>query len=78
MLTWVTGIRIETMIAQERKGRAGVTNMSDIIRDQNVDMGYRIRIEEIMAQERKGRAGVTNMSDIIRDQNVDMGYRNKD
>ena len=41
MLTWVTGIRIEKMIAQERKGRAGVTNMSDIIRDQNVDMGYK-------------------------------------
>ena len=44
MLTWVTGIRIEKMIAQERKGRAGVTNMSDIIRDQNVDMGYNMRI----------------------------------
>ena len=41
MLTWVTGIRFEKMMAQERKGRAGVTNMNDIIRDQNVDMGYR-------------------------------------
>ena len=29
------------MKAQEREGRAGVTNMSDIIKDQNVDMGYR-------------------------------------
>ena len=28
-------------MAQETKGRAGVTNMNDIIRDQNVDMGYR-------------------------------------
>ena len=43
MLTWVTGIRIEKIMAQERKGRADVTNMSDIIRDQNVDMGYRNR-----------------------------------
>ena len=33
MLTWVTGIRIEKMMAQERKGGAGVTNMSDIIID---------------------------------------------
>ena len=41
MLTWVTGIRIEKIMAQERKGRDGVTSMSDIIRDQNVDMGYR-------------------------------------
>ena len=41
MLTWVTGIRIEKIMAQERKGRAGVTNMSDIIRE-NVDMGYRM------------------------------------
>ena len=41
MLTWVTGIRIENMKTQERRGRAGVTNMSDIIKDQNVDMGYR-------------------------------------
>ena len=41
MLTWVTGIRIEEIMAQERKRRAGVTKMSDIIRDQNVDMGYR-------------------------------------
>ena len=41
MLTWVTGIRIENMKAQERRGRAGVTNMSDIIKHQNVDMGYR-------------------------------------
>ena len=31
MLTWVTGIRIEKMKAQEGKGRAGVTNMSDKI-----------------------------------------------
>ena len=30
-------------MAQERKGRADVTNMSDIIRDLNVDMGYRIK-----------------------------------
>ena len=44
MLTWVTGLRIETMIAQERKGRVDVTNMSDIIRDQNVDMGYRNKV----------------------------------
>ena len=43
MLTWVTGIRIEKIMAQERKGRAGVTNMSDIIRDQNVEMCYRIK-----------------------------------
>ena len=41
MLTWVTGIRIDKIMAQERKGRAGVTSMSNIIRDQNVDMGYR-------------------------------------
>ena len=41
MLTWVTGIRIEEIMAQERKRRAGVTNMSDNIRDKNVDMGYR-------------------------------------
>ena len=41
MLTWDIGIRIEKIMAQERKGRAGVTNRSDIIRDQNVDMGYR-------------------------------------
>ena len=41
MLTWVTGKRIEKIMAQGRKVRAGVTSMSDIIRDQNVDMGYR-------------------------------------
>ena len=41
MLTWDIGIRFKKIMAQERKGRAGVTNMSDIIRDQNVDMGYR-------------------------------------
>ena len=41
MLTWVTRIRIEEIMAQERNGRGGVTNMSDIIRDQNADMGYR-------------------------------------
>ena len=44
MLTWVTGIRIEKMKAQERKGRAGMTNMNDIIRDHNVDMGYRNKV----------------------------------
>ena len=31
-------------MAQERKGRADVTNMSDIIIDQNVDMGYRNKV----------------------------------
>ena len=41
MLTWDIGIRFEKIMAQERKGRAGMTNMSDIIRDQNVNMGYR-------------------------------------
>ena len=41
MLKCVTGLRIEKIMAQERNGRAGVTNMNDIIRDQNVDMGYR-------------------------------------
>ena len=41
MLKCVTGLRIEKIMAQERKGRAGVTNTNDIIRDQNVDMGYR-------------------------------------
>ena len=30
-------------MSQERKGRAGVINMSDIIRDQNVEMCYRIK-----------------------------------
>ena len=43
MLTWVTGISIEKIMAQEIKGRAGVINMSDIIRDQNVEMCYRIK-----------------------------------
>ena len=41
MLTWDIGIRFEKIMAQERKGIAGVTNTNDIIRDQNVDMGYR-------------------------------------
>ena len=56
MLTWVTGIRIEKIMAQERKGRADVTNMSDIIRDQNVDMGYRNKDREDYGTRKKRKS----------------------